>query len=96
MCAEDSRLSIVTTPPHEGPMTLRSGQFWQVYSDLDLGGMVRGSGIIHEIWEVYHGSIPTRRWQVGDGCSPSNPLWGLTLPCLPTTGTPHRTLNDQG
>ena len=52
LCVEDSRMSIVTDPP-QGSMTLRSGQFWQVYSDMECGGMVRGSEILYEIREVY-------------------------------------------
>ena len=52
ICTEDSRMSIVTDPT-QGSMTLRSGQFWQVYSDMECGCMVRGSEILYEIREVY-------------------------------------------
>ena len=40
LCVEDSMLSAVMNPP-QGLMTFRSGQFRQVYSDLDRGCIMR-------------------------------------------------------
>ena len=67
-------MSVVTDLPRGLPMILRFGQFWQVYSDMDCGGMVRGSELLHEIREVHpDGSIRTRRWSLASSCSPFDP-----------------------
>ena len=69
-------MAIVTDPP-QGPATLHAGEFWLVYSDSGLGGMVWGSELIHEIRELYaRGSHLTFRWHLGDGCSLSDPHVG--------------------
>ena len=85
LCVEDSRVSVVTDPPQR-PMTLRSGQFWQVYSDMDCEGMVRGSEILHVIREFRPvGSIRTKRWSLAGSCSLFDPPVGTLLShdCLP-------------
>ena len=79
LCTEDSRVAVVTDPP-QGPLTLRCGQFWPMYTDMDGGGMVRGAEVLHEIREVHtDGNIRTRRWSLAGG-SPYDPTVGTSSP----------------
>ena len=70
-----------------------------MYSDLDRGGMVRGSKILHEIREVYLDCrIRTRRWSMASGWFPSeppegNPLYHACQPLEHLTG--HSTTVDE-
>ena len=84
LSTEDSRTAVITDPP-QGSLTLRLGQFWQVYTDRDGGGMMRGAKILHEIREVHtDGNIRTRRWSLASG-SPYDPPVRTLLShaCLP-------------